>query len=437
MTAPDTAADSTATHGAQQAARRRARQARTRALTLSWLAYASYYLGRKGLSVAKAALSQAASVSTPQLALIDTAFLAAYAVGQVPSGVLADRFGARRVIAFGLLASAAACVAFGSASSAAMFALCFAFNGLSQSTGWPGTTKAVAEHTTVADRGRVMGVWATCYQVGGIAATALAAFLLGRHGWRAVFQLPAIWLACVAAVVWLWLPGAREHGATAREPGAGVQADPASSAAPGASLSALLRSPRVLSYGACYFCIKLIRYSLLFWLPFYLHTVAGFGQVQSGYLSTSFELGGVLGTIALGYLSDRSARPRSSLALGSLGALALALLLYARLPLGSALLHFAVMALIGALLYGPDALLSGAAAQDAGGPHAAATAVGMVNGMGSVGALLQGAVTVGVQQALGWNALFYVFVGLSLLACLFLLPALRTEHALGSARNAR
>ena len=91
-------------------------------------------------------------------------------------------------------------------------------------------------------------------------------------------------------------------------------------------------------------------------------------------------------------------------------------------------MHFALLALIGALLFGPDALLSGAAAQDVGGPRAAATAVGIVNGLGSLGALLQGALTLGVERAFGWNALFYVFFGLSLLACASLWPALRATR---------
>ena len=87
--------------------------------------------------------------------------------------------------------------------------------------------------------------------------------------------------------------------------------------------------------------------------------------------------------------------------------------------------HFASMMLVGALLFGPDALISGAAAQDAGGARAAATAVGVVNGMGSAGALLQGALAVGVKHAFGWNALFYVFFVLALIASACLLPALR------------
>ena len=79
---------------------------------------------------------------------------------------------------------------------------------------------------------------------------------------------------------------------------------------------------------------------------------------------------------------------------------------------------------IGFLLFGPDSLLSGAAAQDAGGPGAAALAAGLINGIGSVGAIAQEAVTRGVSARWGWDGLFRVFVGLSLFSALCLVPAL-------------
>ena len=400
---------------------------RARALLLSWLAYASYYLGRKGLSVTKAALVRGGVVGEAQLAAIDTAFLAAYAFGQVPSGVLADRIGARRLVGLGLFGSAAACAAFGASSSAWALLACFACNGLAQSTGWPGTTRVVADHTSLEDRGRVMGLWSTCYQVGGLAATALAAWLLGHYGWRAVFQLPALWLVLMGTLVWLFLPARPAATSAPRQQGATAPSLPLApdAAVARSELLRLLRDRRVQSYGACYFGLKLIRYSLLFWLPYYLHKMRGFGDVESGYLSVAFELGGVVGTIGLGFLSDRAGVGRAAASACSIAALSLALLVYAQLPAGGALLHFALLALIGALLFGPDALLSGAAAQDVGGTGAAATAVGIVNGLGSLGALLQGALTLTVERTFGWNALFYVFVGLSVLSCASLWPAMR------------
>lgn len=387
---------------------------------LTWLAYASYYLGRKGFSITKVRIAAELGLATPALALIDTAFLLAYALGQVPSGLLADRLGPRRLIAFGMLGSAAACGLFGSATGASVFVVAYAVNGLMQATGWPGTTKAMAEHTSALDRGRVMGLWSTCYTVGGIAASALATYLLAHHGWRAAFQLPALWLFATGVIVLVLLPDGR----------AGRAPEPSAAGEAASGTRSLLRDPVIYAYAASYFCLKLIRYSLLFWLPYYLHTAVGFDEEHSGYLSTAFEIGGVVGSVGLGHASDRLARSRAFAALLSLLGLACALALYAVLHVAAPAYHFAAIALIGALLFGPDSLLSGAAAQEAGGPRASATAVSLVNACGSAGALLQGALTLGVERAFGWNGLFYAFLALSLLAAACLAPAARTRsHA--------
>ena len=107
--------------------------------------------------------------------------------------------------------------------------------------------------------------------------------------------------------------------------------------------------------------------------------------------------------------------------------LAGAIFLYARVGAADMVTNFAVMALVGALLFGPDSLISGAAAQDAGGPYAAATAAGLVNGIGSVGAILQEYVTRGVSQKYGWDKLFYVFVALAMFSAICLVPTFKSR----------
>src|SRR4051812_28273011 len=172
---------------------------------LTWLAYGSYYFGRKGFSVAKSTLKHTLGVSESALGLIDTFYLAAYALGLFFSGYASDRIGARRLIGLGLCASAVCCAAFGAMSAAVWFGVLFCINGLAQSTGWPGTTGAMAEWTTPQNRGTVMAFWCTCYQVGSIVASDVAAYLLRRHGWRAAFFGPALWMLGVALLVVLFL----------------------------------------------------------------------------------------------------------------------------------------------------------------------------------------------------------------------------------------
>ncbi len=402
---------------------------------VTWLSYATYYFGRKNLSVTKAAIGRA--LGSHALYGVETAYLAAYAVGQYGSGWLGDRVGARKLVGVGMLVAAAASFAFGLWSSGALFLATAVVNGLAQSTGWPGNVKAMQEWTTPESRGRVMGVWATCYQVGGIAATAFAASMLARGGWRAAYYGPAAVIAVVGIVVLVLVPPRRQlaPAADARhaDPSApqwyGDSRAPSPQPEPDLDRSArraVVLSATVWWYGASYFFIKLIRYSLLFWLPFYLEMVLGYSSARAGYFSTSFEVGGVLGTMALGALSDRMpAVPRSVVCAASLVGLSVALFVYTRVGSLNPAANFAAMAVVGALLYGPDSLLSGAAAQDLGGPRAAALAIGMINGLGSVGAVSQEFITRAVSRVAGWNAVFYVLLVSAIAAALLLSPTFR------------
>jgi sugar phosphate permease len=400
---------------------------RALAFGLTWTAYATYYLGRKGVGVVKTRVTD--ELGKDALVGVETALLASYALGQYASGFVGDRVGARRLVSLGLVASALTCFAFGASSAGGAFVAAYAVNGLAQATGWPGNVKAMAEWTTPSDRGRVMGLWSTCYQAGGVLATVVCARAAAAWGWRAAFWLPACVMVFVALLVGAFLrPGPRstERSRSPLPDALGRSSREPLDAEARAARAAVLRSPLVYSYGAAYFCIKLVRYSLLFWLPFYLERALGHDKTTAAYLSTGFEVGGLAGAIGLGWLSDRLTRvPRATVSAGALVGLAGALWLFGSAAGASPMACFASLALVGALLFGPDSLLSGAAAQDAGGPHGAALAAGLVNGIGSLGAILQEGVTRGVSSRWGWEALFRVFVGLALAAALCLVPAAR------------
>jgi sugar phosphate permease len=399
---------------------------RVLAFALTWTSYAGYYLGRKGLSVAKRTMEEAFGPSA--LYGVETVYLATYAAGQWISGNAGDRIGAKKLIGFGMLVSAAACVAYGLSSAWPLFVAAMVVNGFAQSTGWPGNIKAMSEWTPPKTRGVTMGVWSTCYQLGGIFASWVATRFLVSMGFRWAFIGPGLLIAFIGVLVLAFLRRGPLGGAPAKTaPAEEIAID---EDARRAAQRAVLTNPVVWSYGASYFCIKLIRYSLLLWLPYYLETALHYSKSDAGIFSTSFEVGGAVGTVALGLLSDRMRHvPRPAFAFGSLVLLAGAFWVYLAVGGTSVAANFLAMALVGALLFGPDALLSGAAAQDAGGPLAAAMAAGVVNGIGSIGGLLQEVVTRGVSKAFGWDALFYVFVCLSALSAVALLPTLRRRPA--------
>jgi sugar phosphate permease len=384
----------------------------------TWLAYASYYLGRKGFSAAKHSLKSEGLLDTPALGAIDTAYLAAYSVGQFVSGVLGDRVGARRLVGFGLLLSAGACAAFGSASSALGFAFCFTLNGVAQATGWPGTTRAMAEWTTPKNRGTVMGLWSTCYQAGPFLAGPFAGMLIARYGWRSAFHVPAALMALVALLV-LWLVRSGP-----RPPDAPPQTRDEDLAERRLAQRAVVTSPVLWSYAASYFFIKFTRYALVLWLPFYLQESLAYAVDKANGVAAAFEGGGLLGVIAMGALSDRLGLGRIALSALSLVGLSLALLAAASWVGDSTWLNVLLLASIGAFLFAPDSILCGAAAQDAGGRNAASMATGFVNGVGSVGALVEGLTVPLLAKTYGWGALFPCLVGVAALGALCLAPVL-------------
>jgi MFS transporter, OPA family, sugar phosphate sensor protein UhpC len=396
---------------------------------VTWLAYASYYLGRKGFSAAKHSLKDAKLLDTGALGAIDTAYLAAYSLGQFASGVLGDRVGARRLVGYGLLASAALCAAFGASSLALLFFVWFTLNGLVQATGWPGTTLAMAEWTTPANRGTVMGLWSTCYQVGPFLAGPLAGMLIHRYGWRGAFHVPAAIMALVALLV-LWL--VKSGPVPARATPISPERDAAERRL---AQHAVLRNPVLWSYGASYFFIKFTRYALALWLPFYLQEQLGYAVDKASNVAAAFEGGGFVGVVALGALSDKLSWGRVRLSAASLLGLALALFAAAKLIGDDTWLNVLLLALVGAFLFAPDSILCGAAAQDAGGRQAVSMATGFVNGVGSTGALLEGLILPPLTRRFGWSALFPGLVGMAVLAALCLLPALRA-NANATARSA-
>lgn len=392
------------------------------------MAYASYYLGRKGFSAAKRAIEADHILDLRQLGYVDSGYLAAYSLGQFLNGMLGDRIGARRLVGFGLIASAALCLAFGFSSAALLLMVLFTLNGIAQATGWPGVTRAMAEWTTPENRGKVMGWWSTCYQVGPLLAGPLAGLLIHAGGWRAAFRAPILIMVGVALLVLLVVkPGPALAGE--------VTLDREEIAAERRRAQREVIKNRVLwSYGASYFFIKFMRYALQLWLPYYLQKQLAYPVDTANYVASAFEAGGLVGVIAIGTLSDRPKLGRVPLSAISLIGLALALFACAKLVGNNTSLNVVLLAVIGALLFAPDSILCGAAAQDAGGRHATSMATGFVNGIGSVGAFVVGLAVPRMVESYGWQVLFPCLVGMALLSALCLVPALRAGEGARVAR---
>src|SRR5450759_2382192 len=293
----------------------------------TWLSYAGYYFCRKPFYVVKADMAAALGLSTLQLAHLGTAYLAAYAVGQFSSAYFGRRLGPKLLLVGGMAISIASNFVFGITNSFWTVMLFLAVNGLAQGTGWPGCIGSLAYWFRRKQRGSILGVWSTCYQLGSFVATAFAAYLLGRAGWRWSFFGCAMVLLAIWAVVLLLHPNRPESVGLQpidEDSGEAVSAkDDGGGRGLGWTRDTVIA---ILTMGVIYFAIKFLRYALWSWAPFFLRQSFGLAGDQAGYLSTIFEFCGFFGVIAAGIVSDKFFHGRRAFV--SLAMLAMICLLY-------------------------------------------------------------------------------------------------------------
>jgi len=434
---------------AELPARIRSWQVRTFAVT--WLAYAGFYLTRKGFSVAKVEMRkpEVLGLSTEWLSAIDGTYLVAYVIGQFVWGVLGDRLGTRRVVLTGMAASIAVAIAMGSSSLPATLLTLYGVQGLCQSSGWAPLTKNMGEFFPRSVRGRVMGLWCSNFALGGMIAGIVAGLAAEQGGWRMAFFVPAGLLA----VVWLMffsfqanrpedvgLPAAEGTGSELEDVvgvGESSRDEPAGS---WRTVVEVATSPMVLLLAAVYLLVKPLRYLLMFWAPVYLNERLGTGVAESGILGSLFDLAGPIGIFAGGWASDRIFQARRvpvmvlTLAAGAVALLLLPLVPSTRLTVG------AMLFAIGLLVYIPDSLVSGAAAIDFGTRRGASTAVGLINGCGSLGGLVGGTLPGTLTWYLGssgtpWNTMFALMAGGLLVAAVLLAPQWSRVPATGQSNK--
>lgn len=394
----------------------RAATPQMRVFAITWLSYAALYLTRKNFSVVKSDLHERAGLSIAALGMIDTCFLSFYALGQFVSGFMGDRIGARKVIALGLLGSALASYAFAQCHIAIFFALAFGINGIFQSTGWSNNIKAMEPWFDKESRGKILGLWGTNQQLGGLFGTLLATILLSHFGWQWSFLFPAAIVACVSVLAYFFLLEPASGNPIGEVPTTRLEYSTRR------HYQVMLNNPFLWCLSLSYFGLKLIRYSLLFWLPFYFHNTLGISTSMSGYLSISFEIGGIIGSIVVGWISDHIFLFRIRLIVFLFILLALILYLFKELAMNGVVTNCILIGLCGLFVFGPDTLISGACAQDIGGAQMTGSVAGFINGVGSVGAILQGAITTYVSNYWGWPSLFYLFFAISLVSALVLMP---------------
>lgn len=404
------------------------RRLRQRQLALTFLAYAVYYFVRKNLSAVMPLLERDLGVSKSQLGGFLTAHDLLYGTSKFVNGYFGDRSNARTFLAFGLLLSGLLNIAFGFSTTVMALGLLWCLNGWFQGIGFPPCARVLSHWFSTSERGTMWSIWNASHMVGAAGIAVWAGWLGETYGWRWAFFAPA-GVALLTALVILWAlkdtpaevglpPIERRHDSEPEEPVASAAA-PVSAQQETAEFRAFLRrrvfgNPYIWLICAANFFVYVVRISFLNWAPTYLHETKGYSLVAAGGLTASYEIAGLVGSIAAGVITDRFFRSRRAplCVLYMLGT-ALAIFAFQHAPSGSGAWEGAALSAVGFLIYGPQFLV-GVMTADIVSKRAAATAIGLTGFFGYLSGLLSGWGLGRILELSGWNGGFAMLIASSL-----------------------
>lgn len=329
-------------------------------------------------------LARAFDMSGAALGALAATYFYVYAVMQLPTGVLADTLGPRRILTAGSLVAGIGSILFGSAESAALAAAGRTLVGFGVSVAFVSLLKLNAswfeEHrfATVSGIGQVIGI------SGAFAATVPLAWLVTFVAWRSVFIAVGVASLAIAALTWFLVrdrPG-NEHDS--------VQSTAAQRWHHG--LGEVLRNRATwpcfwVNFGMSGSYMSFIG---LWAVPYLVH-VYGLSMVEASRHTSAMLLAFAVSVAGIGAVSDRFERRRP-------------------LIVGSALLNFgfwiawvggmipasmtlAVFAMMGFCATGFT--LSWACAKEVNRPHSA----GMATSIANIGGFLAAGI---LQPLVGW-----------------------------------
>jgi MFS family permease len=256
------------------------------------------YIARINFSVALATKSfkELFHLTDPDRGSLGAAFFWSYALLQIPAGMLVDRYGVKYPYALSFLAWSVMSAGTSLATSVRQIFMMRVVLGVGESVATPASLRWIRFHFQEKERGSAIGLYMAGTKFGPAIGGWIAALLIQRQGWKAMF----LWLG-LGSLIWLipWLLVAEnddrriEH---ASKP-AGVQSR--------FSYWRLMSSPVIWGTIIGTFCYMYFVYFCMTWMPAYFVEKRHLSLDSMG-LYTFFSFAGMASMSAFaGWAADR------------------------------------------------------------------------------------------------------------------------------------
>ena len=456
-----------------------------RTIAGTMIGYIFFYLIRKNFSFAMPGLTAEFGISKAALGGVLSAAGFLYGLSKLLNGMLADRINGRWHMVTGLAVSTATAFVIGygaeiitaltgvPAGSTPEFVGKFTIllsalwivNNIFQGCGFPPCSRLIPRWVPANELSTKMSIWNTSHSIGaGLAGVLCGVIIMGHMGvdasanaevvdmiaanlkeapesieviskaqhfgaWKWAFIIPGI---IAAAGVFITAAILRD---TPKSVGLPELEDGKKDGEPEvkesqAEISAFIRkhvwqNPVIWALALADFFVYIIRFAVLDWGPTFLQEHCGMTAGWAASTVIIFELFGVVGMLAAGWISDKvfSGRASRTCLFCMLGAL-VAILGFISLQTAGAspVILLFVLALAGAFIYGPQALI-GVIASNHATRKASATANGIIGFVSYVSVLVSGwGFGLIADSEYGWHGVFIAMIVMAVIGALIFVP---------------
>ena len=450
-----------------------------RTIIATMIGYALFYFVRKNFSFAIPGLAAEYGITNTSFGLIMTVVGLIYGLSRFMNGLIADRMNGRWHMSLGLLLCVLTSFAFGFSprilgievgvaphSLVVLFGVLLVANNIFQGSGFPPCARLLTHWIPPTELATKMSVWNTSHSIGASLLAILCGYVMGTFGrdmsgdaqvveairtnvltlnpaladdpvrlgeqvtaavthvgaWQWCFWIPALFALAGAVGLAVFLRDTPRSVGLPELPGTEIKKEkPGKKSAEEKHMlrRMVFANPLIWVLSIANFFVYIVRFSVLDWGPSLLKQSKGISLEMAGWLVALFEIAGIVGMIFAGWATDRYLKGRAHrTCVFCMAGTALFIFGFWELPQGAPLwLTFLLLCGAGFCIYGPQALIGIAAANQATKKYAA-TATGFTGLFGYASTIVSGTGLGYVAQHYGWNWAYITMITMALVGML-------------------
>ena len=412
-----------------------------RTIAVLFVGYALFYFVRKNLGMAIPAMEAELGISKTQLGVFLTLHSVIYGFSRFVNGMLVDRFSKRKIMSLGLLLTCAVNLiicfspklngmlnlldAEGKATLGLVYLIgsLWVLNGYLQGMGVPPCVSLLAHWVKPNELATKQSLWNVSHTLGAGIVVAMCGFMLDRFGysaWYLCFIVPALIAVIGVPVLWFGLKddptevGLPPVEEMMEKPATEVKEDNPLENIDSAKYKYIIKkmvfaNPFIWIIGLSNFCVYVIRLTILDWGASFLTEEKGMDIAEAGGLLATTEIvGGTLGMLLAGWLSDKLFKSRAHRTCFFCIVFA-TLTIFLFWKCDSVIMSFIYLVLSAFFIYGPQALYGVCASQQAT-KYAAGSGNGIIGIFGYASSVVSGVMFGSMADAGGWDSVFPVAI---------------------------